>query len=119
MGASSSDQINDCYATGDVKSTRWDNGGLVGGIHYGTVVKNSYSTGSVTSSGRLGGLVGYKNAINNDVISSYYDTETSELDDSFGGVGLISSEMKLQFSYKDWDFDTVWQMNDGEYPTLR
>lgn len=118
VGASVNDQIDNCYAAGDVMGTGWNNGGLIGGIHRGTIVNNSYSTGVVSSNSRIGGLVGHIDRFSS-VKSSYYDKEASKVDITYGGAGLTTKEMKSLLSYDGWDFDTIWQMNDGEYPTLR
>jgi hypothetical protein len=54
------------------------------------------------------------------VTASYWDTETSGLTTSAGGTGRTTAEMKQQSTFVDWDFDTVWQIDEGEtYPYLR
>jgi hypothetical protein len=36
------------------------------------------------------------------------------------GTGKITSEMKTQSTFTDWDFDTVWDVIEGTtYPYLR
>jgi len=86
----------------------------------GMTVVNSYSTGLVVGSSYVGGLGGYNDG---DVIESFWDVETSEVETSEGGTGKTTTEMKTEstFTDADWDFDYTWFMdedtNDG-YPNL-
>ena len=78
------------YATGAVTATTAGSGagGLVGRMGFGEKrITASYATGAVSGAGgAVGGLVGY--ATRNDrVTASYWDTETSGLTESGGGVG--------------------------------
>jgi len=54
-------------------------------------VSNSYSTGGVTGTSNVGGLLG-KNA--GTVSNSFWDTETSGQAGSAGGIGKITDEMQ-------------------------
>ncbi|QSQ10562.1 Fimbrial protein [Koleobacter methoxysyntrophicus] len=113
--------IRNCYAAGSVTGNS-EVGGLVGlnsnGRVVGSNLEKSYSTGSVTGGSRVGGLVGYN--YGSMVTGSYWDTETSGLATSAGGTGRTTAEMKQQSTFVDWDFDTVWQIDEGEtYPYLR
>ena len=104
------------------------NGGLCGYNYYGTVAK-SYSSGSVyQGSDYLGGLlaVSYKG----DISDSFWDSQTSGLTFSDGGVELTTSEMQDSNSFlaANWDFnaetdngtDDFWHMpyNATGYPML-
>jgi hypothetical protein len=96
--------VNDCYSTGSVTGfTRV--GGLVGVNYYGSVT-NSYSTGSVTGSTRVGGLVGYNTST---VSNSFWDRVTSGMEESDGGTGKTTAEMKdiATFSSAEWDICAV------------
>jgi prepilin-type N-terminal cleavage/methylation domain-containing protein len=113
--------IRNCYAVGSVTGNT-EVGGLVGinsnGWQIMSNIEKTYSTGSVTGSSRVGGLVGYNYV--SKVTASYWDTETSGLTTSTGGTGKTTAEMKQQSTFVDWDFDTVWQIDEGEtYPYLR
>jgi len=91
-------------------------GGFVGG-NDGTIT-NSYSTGTVTVDyGDGGGFVGNNSGtINN----SYWDTQTSRLNTSAGGVGLTTVQMKTLASFIGWDFTNTWSIAEGQsYPQLR
>jgi len=40
---------------------------------------------------------------------------------SDGGTGKTTAEMKQQATFTDWDFDTIWRINDSDnngYPFL-
>jgi uncharacterized membrane protein len=118
--------ISNSYSTGSVTGGRWV-GGLVGVNYYGSVTY-SYSTGRVTVSSEVGGLVGY----NTDTVSnSFWDRVTSRMEESDGGTGKTTIEMKdiATFSRAEWDICAValgqtnptyiWNIVDGyTYPFL-
>jgi hypothetical protein len=118
--------VSNSYSTGNVTgSTRV--GGLVGLNYYGNVTR-SYSTGSVTGSSQVGGLVGYNTAT---VSNSFWDRITSGMEESDGGTGRTTAEMKNigTFSGAAWDICGVtpgvtntaytWNIIDGQtYPFL-
>ena len=147
--------VSRCYSTGNVTGGL-EVGGLVGWQHYGTVSK-SYSTGSVTGSTRVGGLVGanyYDGRVTHcystsrvtgddhvggltgenyaTVINSFWDVETSGTEESDGGTGRTTAQMKnvTTFSAADWSIiavadpgtrntDYTWNIVDGQtYPFL-
>jgi hypothetical protein len=96
--------ISNSYSTGSVTGGRWV-GGLVGVNYYGSVTY-SYSTGRVTGSSQVGGLVGYNtNAVSN----SFWDRVTSGMEESDGGTGKTTAEMKsiTTFSRAGWNIITV------------
>ena len=115
--------VSDSYATGSVTGIE-DVGGLVG-ENTGTV-SNSYATGSVSSGTHVGGLVGYNQ--DGTVSHSFWDTETSGKDNSDGGEGKITTQMKdiATFLGIGWDIvlignyvDETWYIDDGtDYPRL-
>ncbi|MGB2808298.1 MAG: GLUG motif-containing protein [Sedimentisphaerales bacterium] len=118
--------ITDSYSIGSVSGTEQVVGGLVGG-NRGTI-SNCYSTGSVAGTNMFGGLVG----INEDgtVTFSFWDVNTSGLDDSDGGVGKTTAEMQTMSTFTDagWDFvgetangtDYIWRLCEDlvSYPRL-
>jgi len=113
--------IINSYATGSVSGNNADNfdgvGGLVGS-NSGPII-NSYATGRVSgNSGVVGGLVGggvVNN--NNNIINSYYDKQTTGRTDTGKGIGKTTAEMKTKSTYVGWDFEGIWEINNG-YPTL-
>ena len=85
VGSAYGGLISDCYAVTDIYGTKYPNGGLVGGIAFGTSVTNCYSKGSVTGNIEVGGLVGFSNP--NTVISNCYSTSSvSGTGDAVGGL---------------------------------
>ena len=114
--------IYDSYSRCTVKntSTFQSCGGLVGLVQGNAYVTNSYSTGPVQPG--MGGLVGSQDAdATPTFIYSFWDTQTSGTTTSAGGTGKTTDEMKTQTTFTDWDFTTIWGMddikNDG-YPHL-
>ncbi len=102
-------------------------GGLAGANDYSQII-NSYSVGSVTGQDGVGGLVGIwqYEFIEEHIINSYWNTETSGQEVSFGGEGRTTAEMTHPHdpdTYSSWDFAAVWladtdgTVNDG-YPYL-
>lgn len=96
-------------------------GGFVGHIKNGTIERN-YSTGLVTSpSVKKGGFLGLYEA--GTIKDSYWDTNSSGLSVSNGGIGKTSAEMKQESTYTSWDFLFTWKrdsantVNNG-YPYL-
>ncbi|MCX8064161.1 MAG: hypothetical protein N3G21_03215 [Candidatus Hydrogenedentes bacterium] len=66
----------------------------------------------------VGGLVGDNNK--GTVEQSYWDVETSGQSTSDGGKGRRTAEMKRSGIYVDWDFESVWEIEEGvSYPRLR
>ena len=110
--------ISDSYARGAV-SGQENVGGLVG--YNQDSITNSYATGAVTGDSYIGGLVGFNNS-DDILLGSYWDTEATGQDDSDGGTGKSTAEMKEQATYEGWDFDDVWGINGSDnngYPFLR
>ncbi len=140
LGYNDGGEVENTYATGTVSGNS-PVGGLVGWNIYEGTVKNSYSVGSVSGDGsNVGGLVGYAFGWGSDGITydSFWDTETSGMDTSDGGIGKTTAEMKDVSTYTDtstegldepWDFvgnpnddqgdEEIWdidtEVNDG-YP---
>jgi len=113
--ANSTGHVQNSFASGSVTATDTAGfgtgvGGLIGRIRSagsGFSVINSYATGQVNApSGRnVGGLIGMANdAV---VTSSYWDTQSSGLNNSAGGEGRNTAELR-QFSLFNgagWDIE--------------
>jgi hypothetical protein len=125
-------QIEDSYSHGKVTTIEDYNGGLVG-YHEDASIYRCYSTTEVAGVGTyLGGLVGYDEGNTGYVIEdSFWDKQTSLMDESDGGTGLTTAEMKMRstFTGANWDFpcetangiDNIWGINDTDndaYPFL-
>jgi hypothetical protein len=106
--------ITNCYATGEVTGNKYT-GGLVGS-NYGTIT-NCYATGKVTGGSDTGGLVGYNNS--GTITNSYYNSDPAGQINNGIGTPLTTAKMKQQSNFKTWDFDTIWNINEGfSYPFL-
>lgn len=124
VGRILSGTVRDSYSKASVSGS-WDVGGLAGSNRHG-YVWNSYSTGSVTGNGCVGGLVGNSDG---SVINSFWDVEASGLEESDGGRGKTTAEMKDIATFVRWDIVAValsetntaytWNIVDGQtYPFL-
>ncbi|WP_245812783.1 MBG domain-containing protein, partial [Belliella buryatensis] len=86
-------------------------GGIIG-YGYNLELTNIYSAGEVISDGEfVGGISGqlYNSIISN----SFWDYEaTAQEENTSGGSGITTSEMKTQeiFSEASWDFTTIWNI---------
>ena len=132
VGAIVGGSVSDSYSTGNVigNSSSWYVGGLVGAIVRGSSVSNSYSSGAVSGTSYVGGLVGYN--WESLVTNSFWDKETSGQSDSDGGIGKSTAEMQDidTFSSATWDIidvidastrnpSYIWNIVDGvTYPFL-
>ncbi len=116
---SSIGEMSNSYSTGKINGNNCV-GGLVGA--YNGEISNSYSTGEINGNNDVGGLVG---AYNGEIINSFWNTETSGQNTGVGSginegaIGKTTAEMKLQFTYVDWDFTGTWKMEADNYPVLQ
>jgi len=125
IGSNIGGSITNSYATGNVGEQDESKtvGGLIGlnedVVGRGGLVINSYSTGHVAGNEDLGGLIGINDG--GDVSDSFWDTESSGIEESDGGTGKTTAEMKDVATYTDettegleepWDF--VCNPNDDE-----
>jgi hypothetical protein len=98
-------------------------GGLVG---YFTTdlgsINNTYSTGFIEYDDKyssVGGLIGYNSGA--EIATTNYWNETSSgISTSDGGTAFTNGEMLDSSKYVDWDFETIWNIEEGStYPYLR
>lgn len=103
--------LTDAYSTATTTGNILS-GGLIGSNN-GNITK-SFSTGAVLGAGTRGGLVATGTA--GLISKSFWDTESSGVATSAGGVGKNTEEMKTisTFTNDDWDFDNTWRI--GTYP---
>jgi hypothetical protein len=137
-------RIFDSFATGDVSSSASTStvGGLIGSQDHldssvdpvpvpdaETTIARTYSTGSVTGNGNVGGLIGLASGAT--VCASFWDLNTSGKTTSAGGSGAVgksTADMKKlsTFSGAGWsignetgDASKIWGINEGtSYPFL-
>jgi hypothetical protein len=109
--------IIDCFSTGAVSGSNYT-GGLIGSNSTSdSDVNTCYSTGVVTGGGSyVRGLVGYNYG---DVITSFWDVNTSGQISSAGGEGKTTTEMKTlsTFTSEHWDF--FGELENGYLDTWR
>jgi len=117
IAGSNSGTITDCFAGVAVNCPN-KGAGLIGGHSTGTI-SNCYSIGVVTglAANYCGGLIGY--TYSGSVINCFWDTETSGQTTSGGGTGKTTAQMKQQATFANWDFNSIWSINEGvSYPAL-
>lgn len=100
-------------------------GGLVGYSSKQGSIANSYSTGAVTGDTQIGGLVGSSRST---IANSYWDIESSGVEQNAGGHGLPTVQMQDINTYLNagWDFvdETengtcqIWTHEPNSYPQL-
>ena len=53
------------------------------------------------------------------LLNSYWDIDASGQTVSSGGIGKTTAQMKQESTYANWDFNFIWQIDEGEdYPLL-
>ena len=116
-------EITDNYGTGPATAGYRYAGGLVGYMSGGEITA-SYATGPVTAEEVAGGLVGFssRNVVAR-IEGSYWDTETTGLTHSNGGVGKTTRELQSPTSdtgiYNKWD-PGWWDFGtSSQYPVLK
>lgn len=135
---SNSGTIEDCYARPDsrISGSRSESGfdsvgGLVGAQSVddddnatpdAPTITRCYSLGVVNGlnelvGSRAGGLVGTNHhetpTVQPEVESSYWDTDTSRIDDSEGGERLETGDFAREDTFSnDWDFANTWFIAD-------
>ena len=95
-------------------------GGFAGGTFYAdSNVINCYSNASVVgNTAKTGAFIG--DAYNpNECSNCFYDTDTAIETDNSCGTGKTTLEMYKQATFTNWDFTTVWSIDeDVDYPRL-
>ncbi|WP_010274334.1 S-layer homology domain-containing protein [Paenibacillus senegalensis] len=136
------------YSLGYTEASGNGAGGLVGKADRNTIVRNSYALGQVKGNGTVGGLIGFSYgevsscyaagpvtfhgwvdrkggiagfAPNGGITDCYYDQNTTGKSDREGNaIPKTTEEMKRQSTFVGWDFDSVWQIDEGNgYPELQ
>ncbi|MFZ7103344.1 MAG: hypothetical protein ACOWWO_11915 [Peptococcaceae bacterium] len=112
--------IRNCYSINcDVQGE--ESSGFVTFSNDNAQIINCYTSCTTQSSDYYNtGFIRWSDS-SNGVTNCYFDIDYSDLniDDSFLGTGLTTTEMKTQSSYTNWDFENTWIMINDDYPTLR
>ncbi|MDG5800751.1 T9SS type A sorting domain-containing protein [Marinilabiliaceae bacterium ANBcel2] len=112
--------IMNCYSSGlvnpDGEESRYL-GGFAGGNRSLDGIVNCYSTSLMDDViPDTGGFT----AMGDDVINSYWNTNSSTIDYSIAGEAKSYAEMFARDNFVDWDFETVWSIKeDISYPYLQ
>jgi len=89
-------------------------GGLIGNLYNASNLTNGYAVGKINVTGTsviTGGLVASKNS--NNSVNSYWSPETTNQDESVTGTSKLFKSMLYKETFTDWDFDTVWTIEEG------
>jgi len=145
VGGNENGKINGCYSIGMITGEKFV-GGLVGANNNNSEIRNSYSTGSVTgeygvgglAGGTIGGKIEYSYSVSTvtgqsytggliggneggKINNCYYNKETSGRNNSEGGTGKTTMQMKETITFANWNFTNTWSIkstiNEG-YPHL-
>ena len=116
--------ISNSYSSGVVTGAQGGNiGGAVGYLSIGGVLQNVYSVATVSntsgSSSNTGGLVGSNLG---SIINSFFTDLTF-----VNGLGSLADSQSLFYGSSHdvytvdpvWDFESTWQSNSSNYPTLK
>ena len=93
-------------------------GGLIGVLAGLNEITKSYSA-STTNGEQAGGLIGsYQSQSRVTTLHSFFDKDVSGIVASpAGAVSRESEEMYQAVNFTDWDFDTIWFIDEGnDYP---
>jgi hypothetical protein len=113
-----SGKISNCYAKGNVSFNHNGPAGGLAGRNIKGSISNCYATGSVYSMAFVnGGLVGVSEG--GTVSNSYYNIQASGQSDKGKGDGKTTEEMLAKSTYEGWDFNSIWVMHPGNYPSFK
>ncbi len=119
--------IENCYSTANITATYYA-GGLIGYLADTNII-NSFAAGNITGTGGdssiSSGLFIGRNYGGSTITNSYRSNEAT-LTISIGSeltTGTLTSPTNLQnlslSGLNLWDTSTIWQINAGNYPTLK
>ncbi|MGL1903755.1 MAG: cadherin-like domain-containing protein [Fibrobacterales bacterium] len=112
----SNSKVSNSYASVRVESKYSDAAGLIGELASSSIVENCYSSGRVLKGG---GLIA-KRYTSTSVLNSYWNLDLAGQTKSVGGTGLRNQKMRESTSFSGWDFNTTWEINEGNtFPGLK
>lgn len=83
-------------------------------------IKHSFSAGKISSEGDIHQVYGFTNLSAGGIVNSYFDTDVAGAPIRGWDEERTTQEMHKQATYVGWDFDDVWEIDEGEdYPNLR
>lgn len=112
-------RITNCYTAGTIYSSSYHN---IGGITNAGILSNSFSVSSVTGYNKVpnAGPLLARGIVNekNECYNSYWAKETSKLPNDISlvkyGTRVEYDDLFKKETYKDWDFDNIWEIKEGE-----
>ncbi|MBP5467160.1 MAG: hypothetical protein J6Y43_06340, partial [Clostridia bacterium] len=116
-------EISNVYNVGAITGVSYAVGGIANvSTENNSVLTNCHNQGKITVSspyeyGNWGAILGYDPFNKITVSNAYYLSGTS--DKAGGGTVRSAEQMKTQSSFSGFNFDTVWQLTNGAYPTLQ
>ena len=123
-GDNSRGLIKDCVAEVRIETGGSETGGIAGRLNDGTiencVVTGGWIAGSYETVGSLiGGMYGDSKIVNCHAPDDYQHMITvGNATPETAEYGLKGAEMKTISTYKNFDFDNIWTMREGDFPAL-
>ena len=112
MFISGTERVGGVVGSNSLSEFGWDTPGSL---------TDCYSTGAVTGSNYVGGLVGFIGRVGNDrVAQCFWDIQTSGQATSAGGRGKTTAQMQMPSTFVGWGAcGPFWTINEGQdYPHL-
>jgi hypothetical protein len=122
-GKSQYSKITNSYTLADVTLNTLKGNSAAGfiALNLASQIEYCYSTGRTHNYNNINLLnAGFSNNFNVSN-NNYWNIDTSEQNtNNPEAIGLADSQMKNSESFNEWDFETVWAIDDGvTYPYLR
>ncbi len=113
-----SGNISDAYSSASIQAIAYPQALFVGNNASGGSIARSYTAGSILPGSWAGEA--FLGANEGTVQNCYFSTlESGKTLPNHGAEPLNPAEMKDQWSFEEWDFDTVWSIDDAKsYPHL-
>ncbi len=107
--------VADCFSNATISGVK-NVGGFVG-VTASAAVKNVYAAGNVKAISKFGGVAG--DVVTSTYTSAYYDSLFWAVNVTAAGELRTTQQMVKKETFKGWDFDTIWQIDEGRsYPYL-
>jgi hypothetical protein len=117
--------IVDSYSLGNVSTPvltdavndKPHTGGFIGYVEYDVAINNTFSAGTATGVGTLGGFIGL---LETSVLptNSYFNSD-GNVADIYGAIPKTSAQLKQQATFAGFDFTSTWKSDGSNYPTLK
>ena len=115
-------RINDCYNRGPINGFGQYHAFAAGISGEGGIISNCYNTGGIYTGYVIRKAYTAGIALNPNSINNCYARDAQTYTNNDGSILCSTADMKLQSTYENFDFDTVWgisaTVNDG-YPYLK